>query len=101
MKDPLGFLALLESEQEINLPDNVTWDSDLEHRLLIFVTLVALEVDQSMETGLPLMIRSRPLIQHSKAVIASLSEGGLSSCDSGRSRRLVQNLVEQALGGGV
>ncbi|GAA5991679.1 hypothetical protein JCM5350_007315 [Sporobolomyces pararoseus] len=99
-QDPIGFTSWLITEQEIELQlKNVEWTSDLQHRILIFFTLVALEIEGFFNTGKDYDLESDLHIKHSKSVVLNLGRGGISNVGPVRAQQAVENLVERILRG--
>ncbi|GAA5986622.1 hypothetical protein JCM5350_008321 [Sporobolomyces pararoseus] len=99
-EDPVGFMTWVQG----TFPDivsngfNTRWSSELQHRTLIFFSLVGVHLEQFFETKILVPLEDDLFIKHSESVLIELGgAGGISGVNPDRAREIVENFINEVL----
>ena len=99
-KDPVGFMTWVQgTDQDIlSYGGNAKWSSELQHRTLIFFTIIGVQVEQFFESRILYCLQDDPHIKYSKSVLIDLAgAGGISGMNQVRAREIVENFLNKVL----
>ena len=94
--NPIRFLAWLESRQEPKLPPHANFSSNLQHRLLILLTIVSHEVERPLTSISVSDIQQHRYVLHALSSVRSSCTDGLSNIHPDQTRKIVESIIAES-----
>ncbi|GAA5950581.1 hypothetical protein JCM3765_000538 [Sporobolomyces pararoseus] len=93
--NPIRFLAWIESRQEPKLPLDAKFSSNLQHRLLILLTIVAHEIERPLTSNSVSDVQQHRLVLHALSTVRATCRDGLSNVHPDQSRKVVESMITE------
>lgn len=93
-------MSFQEFAHETEMPSDMKYSSDFQHRFLIFFAVVGNQVKATLEKGNTVGWKQNSLVQYTKRVILERYSTDLSRIDAAKAQYTVFRMIEEVLNAG-
>jgi len=94
LDDALGFAVYMLEQCEPPLPDDLRTSTTLNHRLMILVSLLVVQMEEEMKRGVAFDTTDNPHVVHASSALRSLGTEDLSKSHPEQGRKALSALLE-------